>query len=155
MPVTVITARAHLQEHLEEGTTCPVCDQYARQYCRNLSSAMAGCLIWLVQRWNANGHRWISPMRKAPRRFITSYSLAKHWGLIHERPNDNPEVGRSGLWKPTKLGRKFALNQVKVPKYVYLYNNEVLDFSEERINIFEALSTHFNYEELMQGKWPT
>jgi hypothetical protein len=55
------------------------------------------------------------------------------------------------MWKPTELGIKFVKNEINLPKHIFLYNNKFLKFSDEKINVIEALGDKFNYDELMNS----
>ncbi len=80
------------------------------------------------------------------------YAKLRHWGLAELKPNDDdPSKKDSGLWRPTEKGRRFAYRQIRVPRYVYLYKNKVMGFSEETISIEEALKVSFDYDDLMQA----
>ena len=52
----------------------------------------------------------------------------------------------------TDKGIQFAMNQIRVPKRVHLYNNEVIGWDEETTCIVEAMGKHFDYAELMGGE---
>ena len=72
------------------------------------------------------------------------------WGLAETLNASEGDAGRtSGAWLPTKLGMDFVLCGVKVPKHLYIYNNQVVAASEERCDVIEALGNDFDYAELM------
>jgi len=149
---TLADAQAWLQTRLEEGVSCPCCGQFARIYRRKLNSTMAGGLVWLVRESVNNVNRWVESNR-GPRWMIGSRQLATiaHWGLIEAKPNRDEVKRTSGIWRPTELGIAFAHGRVAISKYIYLYDNKPLRFSDEKILIGEALGSKFSYSELMGG----
>jgi len=148
-------ARDDLRARLTSGEKfhCPVCDQHCKVYKRKLNSGMAASLCWIVTESNF-GLGWAHLNKGAPKFMLQSggqYGQLRHWGMIQRKTNDrDPAKVDSGLWGPTQLGIAFAQNKVTTPKYIYVYNDELLRMSDEQTNIVEALGTHFNYVELMQ-----
>ena len=59
------------------------------------------------------------------------------------------KLASSGLWKPTDKGIAFAMDQISVQKYVYVYNNTVMDREGAEIRIADALGSKYNYQEIM------
>ena len=120
--------RERLRENLDEGVTCPCCGQYAKRYKRKLNSSMAAALCWL---WTHPKLAW--------------------WGFIEEKPKEEHHKGRtSGLWRVTQLGADFARSCVSVPRYAFVYNGTVEDFTTgDAISIRCALGDRFDYAELM------
>ena len=53
--------------------------------------------------------------------------LLRFWGLIEQREgvaaDGNPNIG---FYRITDLGRQFVLEQVTVPRYIFLYNNTLM-----------------------------
>jgi hypothetical protein len=79
--------------------------------------------------------------------------LLHQWGLIEEVPEDRSqpkEKYKSGFYRVTDLGARFARGQVRVRKFVYLYDNRLLKSTaeDETISIEEALADKFDYKEL-------
>lgn len=147
----------HIQVKLEAqmaaGAGCPCCGQFVRIYKRKLNSIMAAFLIWLVRRDRASGESW-QDIKAAPdniRSFGGDYAKLAHWGLVANKPNNDPSRRSSGLWRPTPKGVDFALAHRPVPSHVHLYNNEVIGFSERQVSIVEALGARFDYQELMSS----
>jgi len=150
---TLTQARADLRSRLDDGVTCPCCDQYAKIYRRPLNANMSMFLCSLVKISRdrvAGGYPpWVSWRRID--HTSRDYSYARHWGLMVERPPDSTRARSSGFWKPTDKGIQFVMNQIRVPKRVHLYNNEVIGWDEETTCIVEAMGKNFDYAELMGG----
>ena len=146
---TILDARNALMHNLDDGTICPVCDQYARRYKRKLNSSMARGLIWLVDASTEKSWVNIHALPMIQSRRGGEFSKLVHWGLVEAKPNEDPHKKDSGWWRPTQEGIDFAMGHTNVPVYVYLYNNEV-DFTSDKVgSIQDALGKEFSYEELM------
>ena len=46
-------------------------------------------------------------------------------------------------------GFQFAHNRLLVPKYAYVYNNEVVEFEGEDVNVIDCLGDKYSYHSLM------
>ena len=143
-------ASHRLRESLDEGVTCPCCGQYAKRYKRKLNSSMAAALCWM---WTQSGYAWCDVPSQAPAWVLKAreYPKLAWWGLIEEKPKEEGQKGRtSGLWRVTQLGADFARSCVSVPRYAFVYNGTVEDFTTAApIYIRSALGDRFDYRELM------
>jgi hypothetical protein len=149
---TLADARAELFKDLATGTKCPCCDQLAREWARKLNSSMARSLIWLVK---AAGDEmlWVDVPREGPLWLHKSRELPKlaYWGLIEQLENTEEYKKSSGVWRPTMDGHKFAMNRMRISKFVYVYNKTIRGFSDETCDVVDALGNKFSYRELMEG----
>lgn len=146
-------ARKDLFFSLGDGVVCPCCDRFAKKYKRTINSGESRILIWLFN--NTSPEKWIHVNSNAPKFILRSNEISrlKVWGLAQEKTNDMPSQRNSGFYKITNKGIAFVLMKIKIPKYYWTYNNEVLGFSEEHIAIDDSLKIKFNYQELMSGNY--
>ena len=145
----VEVAQAELFDKLDEGTTCPCCQQYAKRYKRKLNSSMAAALCWM---WAHARDAWIEVPLAAPSWVLKAreYPKLAWWGLIEEKPRQEGSRARtSGVWRVTPLGAEFVRGCSDVPRYAFVYNGEVQDFTETTTDIRSALGDKFDYAELM------
>lgn len=160
VPGTIAESRAWVQARLDDGTTCPVCDQHAQRYYRTLNSGMARWLMVLARLSPRHMPRWVSTrdvIRHAAtlRGFGSSMgsgeapSLLPFWGLIETKPSDDPAKKHSGVWRPTEKGHAFVAGELAIPRRVVVYNNALERFDGTDATIRAALGKKFNYEELM------
>ena len=63
------------------------------------------------------------------------FSKLRFWGLIYKDLKINRDK-----WMMTKKGIDFLFNDFEVPKYLFIYNNDVQSYSEEFITSLEILS---------------
>ncbi len=133
----------------KDGGYCPCCDRWGKIYRRGLNSSMARQLIWLVHAPD-RGDGWTHVPSSAPAWMLRTHQMPTlHlWGLVTCAPSMT-KLASSGLWKPTEKGIAFALNHISVQKYVYVYNNAVMDREGEEIRITDALGNKYNYQDIM------
>jgi hypothetical protein len=146
---TLIDARAQVRAALDEGGTCPCCDQYARRYKRKLNASMAAALCWM---WGRGRDRWITVPEVAPAWLLKAreYPKLALWGLIEAKPNASADHKRaSGVWRVTDLGAEFVQGCRNAPRFAFVYNGEVDALSQEQTDIRAALGDRFDYAELM------
>ena len=151
---TVEDAQRYVAARRREGVECPCCSQWAQEYRRPLYNKMAAWLIWLVREYEAHP-RWIS-VNEGPvfqnRKGGGDYSKLHYWGLIERQPNTDPDKLKSGIWKPRMKGRRFAHGKIRLPKHCFIYNDGVVGWSEETVNIREALGKHFTIQDIWAGE---
>lgn len=151
------------KEGARKGTVCPCCGQNVKLYRRKLHAMMALGLLVLVKLYEAL-QTWINVRQINSillQRFqgqttnpTSDFSKLAYWGLIEECPNDDRETRTSGLWKPSQRGIDFANGRIRLPSYVYSYNNIVVDTDGEDITIRDALGERFSYREMMNAGYP-
>lgn len=148
---TITAARQEVMSHLDEGITCPCCDQFCKLYKRKLNSGMARILIWLVKVYD--GKNWVNVPEQAPVFVRRSNEVSRLclWGLARERPSEDPDQRNSGFYKPTRKGYQFVHRQISVPSHVHVYNNTIMGWSDKQIDIVACLGQKFSYRELMNS----
>lgn len=151
--VSLSEAQHWLKELLTEGADCPCCHQFAKKYRRKLNSSMARGLIWLV--CEAGPERaWVEYSKVGPQwlqKIGGTLATLEHWRLIESRENTETAKRASGIWRPTMIGREFALGKWMLPKYAIIYNNRCERLDGEEFGIWDALGSDFDYEALMAG----
>lgn len=130
-----------------KGSHCPCCDQFVKKYSRKLNSLRARSLISLFQQNTKIYPVHISKIAGA--NTGGEFALLRYWGLIKEARNDRSDKRTSGKWFITAKGCEFVKNNLQVPAYLFIYNNEPIGFSDEMTTIKEALTSKFDYRELM------
>ena len=142
---------------IHAGIDCPCCGQFAKVYKRALSAAMAEATI-VIERATRGDRAQSFHMGQLLDARATHRTAKgggepmrlRFHGLVDLVPGMRAdESWRVGYYTVTDLGVKFAWNEHRAPKYVYLYAQECLGVSEETISVVEALGEHFHYRELM------
>ena len=133
-----------------DGGHCPCCDRWGKIYRRALNASMARALVWLVQQ-PGRGDGWVHVPDNAPPWLLRSNQLGTlHlWGLVTSLTEEKTKLASSGLWQATERGFQFAHNRLLVPKYAYVYNNEVVEFEGEDVNVVACLGEKYSYQSLM------
>lgn len=159
---TLAEAIDWLEEGLNDGVECPCCGQLAKVYKRKLNSAM-GFVLLLLHRRKGDENEWVhvpsfinAKVRNPAVAAAIRGDWAKlvHWGLIDALDGQRADGSkRIGYYRITPKGRRFANNQIKVSKHIWIYNGEPTDDSdEEMVSILDVLGDKFDYTELMQAK---
>lgn len=138
-----------------ESTSCPCCGQFAKVYKRKITTAMARVLIEMYRR--GGEHRdWVSLPTICNDLRIGSrgdQSATTRWRLIERRPGQRDDGAKStGWYRLTPLGVDFVRGVAKVPKYVRVYDNRVLETLGTQVSIRNALGVRFDYSDLMAGR---
>lgn len=143
-------ARDWLRNRIDEGASCPCCQQYARVYRRKITSRQAHGFILV---WRAAGIDWvhIPTVHPAFTGDGGKLSMLRYWGLLEEADDKRDDGGRAGWWRITSRGRLYLDDQLRVPKYARTYDGRCLSLVGEPVGIRDALGTRFRYDELMAG----
>lgn len=158
-PVSLDSARKDWKATISgKGGHCPCCGKWGKVYKHRITEAMAKSLLWMA---STHGTEWIDMPRQAPRDIVQTYTFATlhWWGLIEQHPKiigedgDLQEKKFTGYWRVTQTGLQYAKGLVAVPKWIYLYDNQLMDMSDETALIRDAFGKTFNYGEVMQETW--
>jgi len=148
-------AKRVVEDGLVDGVECPCCGQLCKLYRRKLNSAMAASLIYLVRIHLRKAFGEWTHVNELPilqgRHAGGDFAKLAYWGMILAAPNDDPDKRCSGLWKASEHGVAFARNQIRVPRFVYIFDDRMHGSSDEQTSIIEALGDRFSYTELMDG----
>jgi len=136
-----------------DGGDCPCCDRFGKWYRRGINRTMAAGVVWLAV-MSADGE-WIEVPKKGPRWMIASnqFTTMRWWGLVERNlPMPDEDKKFSGFWRATELGIKWSKGEIKVPKYVWTYNNTVMEFEGPMVLVSECLE-NFSYKEVMDASY--
>jgi len=147
--------------NLDQGVTCPCCDQLAKLYSRKFNRNMAVCLIEMYR---------LVRMEPAHVRVLTdsklfkdnmhggNFATSRYWGVIEQldREPEEEDIKRtSGTWRLTNSGLEFIMGRLRLPRHIFTYNGTYLGSSgeDDMIDVSNALGSPFNYSELMGNDW--
>lgn len=131
---------------LEEGAKCPVCNRYTKIYKRSITSSMA---IFLIKFWNRHKNYHYHEVKNTKEYFhCGDYGKLAYWGLLKSKGNPGIASKSSGYWAITEKGERFARNRLEVPKYCYVYDNNVLSLKGDPVSITDCLTNKYSYEEI-------
>lgn len=156
---TLADAKHDVEAHLQEGSDCPCCGQFAKMYHRVLNATMALCLIEIVKQW-WDTHDWVD-VRTIHPPVDVAYPTGEigklvHFGLVRGKVNEiDPAKRCLGLWQPTARGVEFVMGRTSVPAAVFLFNNKIKGWDAETVFIQDALGKKFDYSALMAWSRPS
>lgn len=160
--VTVMKGNMFTKDVMTKGCKCPVCNQNVKLQKYTINSEMAKCLIDLYKLNKNNPNKiWfhVAADIKISIKVSGAFAKLRHWGLIEQLPKDSSITVKktSGMWRITDKGLDFVLNRITVPKFIKVYNQTFYGFEEQKgdknkpITITDAISTKFNYSELLKN----
>ena len=158
----VMKGNIFTKEVMIKGCKCPVCNQNVRLQKYTINSEMAKCLIDLYKLNKKHPEKiWfhVASDIKISIKVSGAFAKMRHWGLIEQLPKDSSITVKrtSGMWRITDKGIDFVLNRIKIEKFIKVYNQTFFGFEEEKndknkpITITDAISTKFNYKELLNN----
>ena len=139
-------AKQKLRENFEAGIECPCCGRLVKAYKRKLNSGMARALI-IIHKLTKDGtyiHVQNEFVKLGLKATTMDYAYAEKWKFIYADPDQN------GYWRITSKGSDFVYDEINVPEYCLVYNGKVYKWSDNDISIKTALTTSFDYAELMK-----
>lgn len=146
------------------GIICPCCDKLAKIYRRGICGSVANYLHamimahesglgtegWLYITGKKSGGKCVGDLL-APAG--GDYAKLRWWGLVDNKPLIRKDGSkRSGYWRVTELGYKFARGEAKVRKYFYEYNNEPIAIQPEckLVSIHEIRGVEFDFRSIKE-----
>jgi len=151
---TLAEVKEELREHWKEGgISCPACTQLVKLWKEKLYSCMAYLLIrlYILDRKIPGFHHISEIYLQDHAGGSNNLSKLRFWELIESMPKVKGQKGRtSGYWQITEKGKAFVRGEIEVPAYTLMFNRKCYGFSEEKTDIKQALTTQFDYDELMK-----
>lgn len=142
----------YLRENSKKGCNCPACDRFVKIYHRTLNAGIAVNLFGFYKAEKEAPGQYIhvyENMKAGEKLFNMEYAKLAYWKLIEKKPHTPGEKKSSGFWRITNKGMDFANDLITVPTKAEIYDDRVVGFSEEHINITKALGKKFDYMVLM------
>jgi hypothetical protein len=132
---TVEQARTRLMGRVMAGdrVDCPVCQQRAALYARSINATMASQLAKLVENGGWMQSREIELGVTSGDR---DFHKLRFWGLVASDGASN--------WIATKEGHAFVAGRTTVPAKVFLYANEPVASTKERVAFADCLKQPFD-----------
>ncbi len=137
--VSLNGAREYVQEALATGEMidCPCCGRNIKKYQWSILRSMLTALNYL------NTHERVEGKTLAKISGGGVYAKLKYWGLT-----DQTESKNRGYWFITPRGRDFLHGYIRVPKHAYVFNTQVLYFSNDTVCI-DDIKKNFDLAEIM------
>ena len=132
-----------------EKMNCPCCNRHAQVYHRQLYSSSSVQLIRLFKLGGAKERIHLSEIMPPGKSGGGDFTLSKHWGLVQSPDYEGDEKRTNGLWQLTPKGVEFIKGNLSIPRYALIFDDEVLRFEGEQVDIEACLGKRFDYHELM------
>lgn len=137
---------------VKDGTFCPCCQRYAKVNKVSINKSMAKALEWISKNAEVGG-KWVYVQERGPDWMKRSNSHAKmlHWGLL-ERAETDEDKKHSGVYRPTEKGMKFLAGDIKVRKYMAIYNNINIkpDGIGPLVSFEDCMGESFDYKSMVR-----
>jgi len=118
-------------------TVCNGCGRSMKVSRLKIHKTLATMLVSLQQL--GNGWHHIETFRPTKHGSGRDFSILKHWNLVESKPANSDEDKRtSGMYRLTDSGKAFVLGTIAKPKYVYVFNNKVIETSDTVVVIGEC-----------------
>lgn len=148
--------REEFVNQLDKGTICPCCNRFDKVYPRKINSSMAWTLMLIYDYYKKEGNlrKWLKvesylkTLPAVPTSLRGDFPKLRYWGLITQKEGEIEGV-KTGLYKITERGINFCESKIRVSKVAFVHNGKLKSFSEEQINIIDALGDRFSYRELL------
>lgn len=143
---TIEHSREWLDENRHEGVSCPSCEQYVKVYRRTINGGMVRTLATMYQK---AGLEFVHvPSLKVD----TNHEVSQlAWrGLVEEEKRVREDGGRAGFWRVTVAGALWLKGVTSAPKYAIVYNNKVLELTEDdTVRVSDVKTKNFNLQEVI------
>lgn len=134
------------EQIIDEGMDCPCCDRWAKVYKRPISDSMAKGLVAAYKTFGAMKYGSLQEVRKQNDLHIREEAKLRFWDLLEGRGK-----GKDAEWRVTELGEQWILKKATVPKYAWIFDNELIGLSGPDTTIDDAMQEYFDYDALMKG----
>ena len=123
---------------------CECCSQKIMVYRRSLRKNMIPGLIVLLDGFpRKTVELGLSPGARS------DFTTLRFWGLIYRDLNKD-----RNKWMITQKGKLFLQGKQKIPKYVFVYNNQTKNYSEENIWIEDVHHEQINIDTVLANARP-
>lgn len=130
---------------------CPCCKRHAQLYKRSITSTMARQLLEAYELGGSWQYIHVKELAKG-RSSAGDFTKLKHWNLIKPKEHNEGDDGKKtiGMWMLTPAATHFIAGTTDMPKYLYIFDDRVLQFSEEKVLFRDCLDEPFDYKDLQK-----
>jgi len=139
-----------LSQKSKHAEKCPHCGQTVKVYRRRIYAAMVKALASLYRAVDGKPDKYVHVSKIYDKTTCGDFAKLKYWGLIDELDKVDGATRTSGFWRITERGIDFLQGKIRVAKYAFIYNQDLLALDDkETVSVIECVAKHFNYAELM------
>jgi hypothetical protein len=137
------------------GVACLCCGQHCKEYKYKVSPKQAKQLAELAE-YGVGKPVHYSEWAKLKTNSGGMLCILRHLGLIEQgKPDDKKPFNRSGKWSITDEGFNWVNGAIKIPVFVYVFDNIVQRFSEDKFSWEEAASASWKPKDYEKSKADT
>lgn len=114
---------------------CSHCSQKIMVYRRNIRKGM---IYGLIELWKKGECK--SSELNIPIGINADFSKLRFWGLIYK-----PSLKRE-VWAITNKGKDFLTGLIEIPKYVFIFNNNVERYSSELVKLIDICPEKIDFD---------
>lgn len=146
--VSLLGAKAWLEQRLHKGVKCPCCNQFTKMYHRPMNGNMIRALLNLYRAGGEDAFKFahwppIDPSKGDAAKLV-------HWGFIEEENRVREDGGRAGYWRVTEKGEDFLKGRIKVPSHIYHFDSKFYGFDDTVfVTVHDAWGEPFDLRKLM------
>lgn len=147
--------RIVVQNRKDAGCICPVCDQIVAVYRRSITSTMLVALSIFYRHARQHGDAWLHFPRHTRTNDVVAgqggdWAKLAFWDLIERKEEVRTDgSSRNGWARITPYGRDFVEQKSRLPRYIYLYNNQLVGIdTTDLVDVVTLAGQPFRYDEL-------
>ena len=125
------------KKKLRVEVKCPCCTQTVMVWRRRVYGGLLTQLCRLV----AYGQRGATSGVLAKKTGGGDHAKLRWWGLVEQDPDD-------GVWFATAKGHEFLKGNMKIPKWIYIFNNTLQYRSDDELVAAGDCTGKFSLEEI-------
>lgn len=123
------------------SSICECCGQTIKVYKRGLRK---GLIVALLKLYHVGRSELMD--LDLPFGIVADFPKLRFWGLVY-KDRDSRDCKH---WMITKKGKDFLFNNLAVPRYVYIYNNNLEKHDEEMITIKDVGNERVDFKSVLK-----
>ena len=159
--------RIKLESKSSKGTICACCGNKVKLYRRTITYDMAICILYMLKFYRysekAEDYQYytkedfFSELISSGNEYVLgNFTKLKYWDIIAPMPTGKKVNGKivhkKGYFSLTENGVKFAQREIGLPKYAFVYNDQVNHHStNDFIYSIDDILTSEIYESIMSN----
>ena len=159
--------RIKIEAEKPKGTICACCGNKVKLYRRTINYDMAICILYMLKfyRYSEKAQEYQYYTKKdffselilsGNEYVLENFTKLKYWDIIAPMPTGKKRNGKivykKGYFALTENGVKFAQREIGLPKYAFVYNDQVNHHStNDFIYSIDDILTSEIYESIMSN----
>jgi len=143
-----------VQLNKKDGCICPCCGRVCKVYKRSITGTMLKSFSNLNDItygdfiFSGDKKTYFHVSEFAYKHKIAEIAKLALWDFIEPLRNEDTAKRCSGKWRITEKGKQFLKGSLSVPKYMHVYNDQVVGQSDKTVRAEDVANKKFNYQEI-------